>query len=67
MTNFKGIAASWGRSFLAGLIACYLAGVTDPKMLLSAGIGAVAPVILRWLNPNDGEFGKVNVKENNEH
>jgi hypothetical protein len=36
-------------------------------MLLSAGIGAVAPVILRWLNPNDGEFGKVNVKENNEH
>jgi hypothetical protein len=67
MNNFQGIAASWGRSFLAGLIACYLAGVTDPKMLLSAGIGAVAPVILRWLNPNDGEFGKVHVKENNEH
>jgi hypothetical protein len=67
MTNFKALLASWGRSFLAGLIACYLAGVTDPKMLLSAGIGAVAPVILRWLNPNDGEFGKVNVKENNEH
>jgi hypothetical protein len=67
MTNYKAIAASWARSFVAGLIACYLAGVTDPKMLLSAGIGAVAPVILRWLNPNDYSFGKINVKEADEH
>jgi hypothetical protein len=36
-------------------------------MLLSAGIGAVAPVILRWLNPNDYSFGQVNVKEADEH
>ena len=67
MNNLKSISASWARAFLAGLIACYLAGVTDPKMLLSAGIGAVAPVILRWLNPSDYAFGKVNVKENEEH
>jgi hypothetical protein len=67
MTNFKAIAASWARSFLAGLLACYLAGVTDPKMLLSAGIGACAPVILRYLNPSDYAFGNVNVKENEEH
>jgi hypothetical protein len=67
MNNFKALGASWARSFVAGLIACYLAGVTDPKMLLSAGIAAVAPVILRWLNPNDYAFGKVYVKENEEH
>jgi hypothetical protein len=36
-------------------------------MLLSAGIGAVAPVILRYLNPQDYAFGKVNVKEADEH
>lgn len=65
--NLKAIAGSWARSFLAGLIACYLAGVTDPKMLLSAGIAAVAPVILRWLNPNDGSFGYINTKEQSEH
>lgn len=65
--NWKAIAGSWARSFLAGLIACYLAGVTDPKMLLSAGIAAVAPVILRWLNPNDGSFGYINTKEQSEH
>ena len=65
--NWKAIAGSWARSFLAGLIACYLAGITDPKMLLSAGVAAVAPVILRWLNPNDGSFGYINTKEQSEH
>lgn len=64
--NWKQPLASWARSFLAGLIACYLAGVTDPKILLSAGIAAVAPVILRWLNPNDGSFGKIEVPEQSE-
>ncbi len=33
-------------------------------MLLSAGIGAVAPVILRWLNPNDGDVW-INTSDNN--
>jgi len=64
--NWKQPLASWARSFLAGLIACYLAGVTDPRMLLSAGIGAVAPVILRWLNPSDGSFGKIEIPEQSE-
>jgi hypothetical protein len=67
MTNLKAIAASWGRSFLAASIACYLAGVTEPKALLSAGLAAVLPVILRWLNPSDYSFGNINVKENDEH
>ena len=65
--NWKAIASSWARSFLAGLIACYLAGVTDPKMLVSAGIAAVAPVILRWLTPTEGSFGYINTKEQSEH
>jgi hypothetical protein len=34
-----------------------MAGITDPKTLLSAGIAALAPVVLRWLNPNDKAFG----------
>jgi hypothetical protein len=49
MQTLKPLLASWGRSFLAASIACYLAGVTDPKALLTAGIAAVLPVILRWL------------------
>jgi len=67
MNNFKAIASSYGRSFLASVIACYLAGVTDPKMLLASGLAAVLPPLLRWLNPQDGTFGYVKVKDNNEH
>ena len=58
MKNAKAMAASWARSFAAASIACYLAGVTDPKALLSAGAAAVLPVILRWLNPGDQAFGR---------
>ena len=58
MKNIKPMLASWGRSFLAASLACYLAGVTDPAALLNAGVVAVLPVFLRWLNPNDKAFGR---------
>jgi hypothetical protein len=58
MTNFKAMAASWARSFLAAAIAVYATGNTDPKAIASAGIAAVLPVILRWLNPGDQAFGR---------
>lgn len=57
MKEFKKLAASWARSFLAAVIAMYLAGVTDPKALVGAGLAAVLPVVLRWLNPKDSAFG----------
>ena len=57
MKEIKALAASWGRSFMAAALALYMAGVTDPKTLAMAGVAAVAPVILRWLNPNDSSFG----------
>lgn len=58
MNQVKVMAASWGRSFLASCLTVYLAGVTDPKAILAAGVAAVLPVLLRWLNPNDPAFGK---------
>ena len=57
MKEAKLIAASWGRSFAAALIACYLAGISDPMVLLHAGGAAVLPVILRFLNRGDAAFG----------
>jgi hypothetical protein len=57
MTNFKAMAASWARSFLAAAIAVYATGNTDPKAIGAAGLAAVLPVILRWLNPKDSTFG----------
>ena len=57
MDKMKPIAASWARSFMAATVALYMAGETDPKKLGMAGLAAVLPVILRWLNPKDTAFG----------
>jgi hypothetical protein len=57
MNQAKLMAASWLRSFMAAAIAVYMAGVTEPKAIASAGLAAVLPVILRALNPNDASFG----------
>ena len=57
MKEIKGMAASWGRSFLAAVLAMYMAGITDPQTLAMGGVAAIAPVILRWLNPKDTAFG----------
>lgn len=57
MKELKETAASWARSFLAAALALYIAGVSDPKTLAMGGVAAIAPVILRWLNPKDASFG----------
>lgn len=57
MENLKPLLASWARSFLAASIAVYMAGVTDPKAIGTAGIAAILPVVLRYLNPKDTAFG----------
>jgi hypothetical protein len=57
MKEMKALAASWARSFLAAALAMYMAGISDPKTLALGGIAALAPVILRWLNPKDASFG----------
>ena len=59
MTKYKALAASWGRSFLAASLAVFATGNTNPKDIAMAGVAAVIPVILRWINPNDSAFGLV--------
>ena len=58
MKEAKALAASWGRSFIAASLTLYMAGETDPKTLGLAGVSAVVPVVLRWLNPSDKAFGR---------
>ena len=50
-------AGTYGRAFLSAAMALYMTGNTNPKDLVAAGIAAVAPVILKALNPNDSAFG----------
>jgi hypothetical protein len=56
--NNKKMLASWARSFVGASLAVYMTGNQDPKAIATAGLAALAPVIMRWLNPNDGAFGR---------
>jgi hypothetical protein len=42
---------------MAASLAVYMSGNQDPKAIGMAGLAAVLPVILRWLNPKDSAFG----------
>lgn len=50
--------SSWARSFVGASLAVYMTGNQDPKAIATAGLAALAPVIMRWLNPNDAAFGR---------
>jgi len=56
--KLEAIIATYLRAAIASVIALYLAGVSDPKALLSAGLAAVAGPVLKALDPNSEEFGK---------
>lgn len=57
--EFKMLLASYFRSILGAATALYAAGITDLETLAWALLGAVVPVFLRALNPNDPAFGKL--------
>jgi hypothetical protein len=52
------VLASYARAFLGAALALYLAGNRDVADLLDAGLAAVIPPLLRWLNPNDPSYGR---------
>ena len=58
MSQFKAIAASWVRSSVAGALAVYLTGNTNPKDLAMGLVAGIVPVLARWANPNDISFGR---------
>jgi uncharacterized membrane protein YgaE (UPF0421/DUF939 family) len=56
--KMKSMLATYLRAGVASVLALYLAGVTDPKALASAGIAAIAGPVLKWLDPKATEFGR---------
>ena len=55
--QLKAMGASYGRSVLGAGLALYMSGITDPKDLWAALVAAIAPVLLRAINPGDPAFG----------
>jgi hypothetical protein len=56
--KLKAMAATYLRAGIASIIALYLAGVTDPKALATAGLAAIAGPLLKALDPKAAEFGR---------
>jgi len=56
--KMKSMLATYLRAGVAAVIALWLAGVTDPKALASAGIAAIAGPLLKALDPKNTEFGR---------
>tara|TARA_B110000503_G_scaffold24933_1_gene39286 strand:- start:14421 stop:14756 length:336 start_codon:yes stop_codon:yes gene_type:complete len=56
--DIKAIVASYARSVLAAASGLFLAGITDPLDLAWSLVAALAPVLIRYINPNDPGFGR---------
>lgn len=62
--QIKKALASYARSVVGAGTAMYAAGITDPETLAYSLLGALVPVVLRAINPNDAAFGRLpDVKE----
>ena len=57
--QIKLVAASYARVFVASSLTLYLAGERDLSALWAAGVAAVLPPLVRWLNPKDAAYGRV--------
>jgi hypothetical protein len=57
--KIQAIVMSYLRTALSAMLGAYIAGQTDPKLLASLALSAVAGPLLRALNPKDASFGRV--------
>jgi hypothetical protein len=49
--------ASYLRAALAAVLAMYMAGITDPKVLANAFVAGLVGPLAKALQPNEKEFG----------
>lgn len=54
----KALVLSYVRSAVASSVAVYAAGARDGRAIVSAGVSAVIPPLVRWLNKADTAFGR---------
>jgi hypothetical protein len=58
MKQAKLMLASWARASIAGALAVWMTGNSNPKDLAMGLVAGVIPVLARWANPNDVAFGR---------
>jgi len=58
MTQAKAMLASYARASIAGALAVWMTGNSNPEDLAMGLVAGVIPVLARWANPNDVAFGR---------
>jgi hypothetical protein len=51
------IGSTYLRAAVAAVLAMYMAGITDPKVLANAFVAALAGPLLKALQPNEKDYG----------
>ena len=51
------VGSTYLRAAVAAVLAMYMAGITDPKVLANAFVAELAGPLLKALQPNEKEFG----------
>jgi hypothetical protein len=52
------MAQSWARASASAVLALYISGITDPKVLANAFLAGLAAPALKALQSNEKEFGR---------
>jgi hypothetical protein len=53
----QAVIATYLRAAVAAVLAMYMAGITDPKVLANAFIAGLVAPLVKALQPNEQEFG----------
>ena len=56
--KMQSMFASYARSVIGAVVAVYMTGSTTPSDYAKAGLAALIPPIMRWVNPNDAAYGR---------
>jgi hypothetical protein len=56
--KIQAMFASYARSVVGAVVAVYMTGSTTPSDYAKAGIAALIPPIMRWVNPKDAAYGR---------
>jgi hypothetical protein len=51
------VGQSWLRASAAAVLALYISGITDQKILLNAFLAGIAAPLLKALQPNEKDYG----------
>ena len=51
------VGASYLRASIAAVLAMYMAGITDPKVLANAFVAGLVGPLVKALQPSEKEFG----------